>query len=136
MLKFHSFLGAIAKYTTCGPKNLGCGVYNTEPVTIVIGINGFATKNYREACFIRAGNFYTTQCLSWAKKKKIETYTIDSIADDVERVPVESFISLIVVGNPVSTKYTSKRKAIGRERLTICHQTRLIGPRIKLPCQI
>lgn len=36
---------------------------------------------------------FTTQRLNRAKK--FEIYTIDSIADDVEKVPMESFISLV-----------------------------------------
>ncbi|CAO3677247.1 unnamed protein product [Umbelopsis ramanniana] len=67
------------------------------PVLVVIGIDGFSSKEFRDLSFDKSDSnaFYTHPCQSWAKK--VHVYTACSIAKNIESSPMDPMIALAYV---------------------------------------
>jgi hypothetical protein len=67
------------------------------PVLMVISIDGFSSKLFRDTSFSQAEGdpFYTHPCQSWATKVWI--YTPDSISKFVDKIPLDPMIAIAYV---------------------------------------
>lgn len=72
-------------------------VFKVLPILVVIGIDGFSSKQFRDLTFVKSeGNpFYTLPCQLWAQK--VEVFTEESIADHTENSPMDPMIALAYI---------------------------------------